>query len=327
MYQVLFHVPGFGWPIYTYGLLMVVGFLCATQLAKMLAKRTGINPEIIINAGLIALITGVIGARLSHVFENWSFFTDPSRTALQNIWAAMDIRSGGLTYYGGFLLAAPCTIAYMFWRKLPLRHCMDILAPALMIGLAFGRIGCFMNGCCYGAACQLPWAVHFPFESNAYVDEFAAGRINPPDQLLQDTPTGRILRSPAEIRAIPLLRQLAANQESQGLHPAQLYSSFTAFLLAALLVALLTLPHAQGSIAMLMIFLEGCSRFVLELLRAEPPVAETAWGGMSLSMIISLALVATGLIGWLIIRKIPPAEIIVPDDEDLASPAATPAMA
>lgn len=320
MLQELFRIPYFNIPIFSYGLLMVIGFLCATQLAKYLARRTGINPDVLVNAGLIALVTGVVGARLSHVLENWSYFTDPTRTAWENFSDAINIRSGGLTYYGGFLLATPCTIAYGLWKRVPIRHGMDIIAPALMIGLAFGRIGCFMNGCCYGAECKLPWAVEFPYYSNAYVEEFQANRIQAGPELLHTLESGRtVLKSPAELRAefgAISARQLMAANRSHPVHPAQLYSAFTAFFLAAVLVALFTLPHAQGSIFMLMMILEGSTRFVLELLRAEPAVAETSWGGMSFSMFISIGLVIAGIIGWLIIRRMPPRDGVLTMDAD-----------
>ena len=115
MQQILFHLPQWlplvgGMPIYGYGVMMVVGFFAALQLAKFLARRSGIDPEIFVNAGLIALVTGVIGARLSHVLENLGAVHRRAPQLRENLWDAMNIRSGGLTYYGGFLLATPCTI-------------------------------------------------------------------------------------------------------------------------------------------------------------------------------------------------------------------------
>ncbi|HEV7301817.1 MAG TPA: prolipoprotein diacylglyceryl transferase [Tepidisphaeraceae bacterium] len=311
MLQELFRIPGLDLPIFSYGLLMVIGFLCATQLAKFLARRTGFNGELFVNAGLIALLTGVVGARLSHVLENLPTYTDASRSVWANFTDAINIRSGGLTYYGGVLLGVPCTIAYGLWKKLPIRHGMDIMAPALMIGLAFGRIGCFMNGCCYGAQCELPWAVHFPYHSNAYVDQFKTDQLAVPSELLITTPNGPMLSPPERVQRDPLLRELARQQVANPVHPAQLYSAFTAFLLAGALLALFTLPHAQGSIFMLMLILEGSSRFVLELLRAEPAIADTTFGGFSFSMIISLGLVIAGIIGWLAFRRMPPRQDVL----------------
>lgn len=305
MWYEAFRIPFFDLPVYSYGLLMVVGFLAGTQLMKFLAKRTGVDPDVFVNAALIALISGVVGARLSHVLENIHTYVDPTRSAWANFSDAINIRAGGLTYYGGFLLAMPVTILYGVWKKIPVRHGMDIVAPALMIGLAFGRIGCFANGCCYGATCDLPWAVHFPYYSNTYVDQVKAGALRPPE-LLIDYNRFPPLVTPHTANGDPLLREIAKQSRANGVHPAQLYSAFTAFFLAALLTAIFTLPHAQGSIFMLMMVLEGSTRFVLELLRAEPAVAETAWGGMSFSMVTSIGLVLAGTVGWLAIRKLKP---------------------
>lgn len=311
MLQELFTIPGLNIPLYSYGLLMVIGFLCATQLAKYLARRTGLDPEIVVNAGLIALITGVIGARLSHVLENWHVYTDVSRSAWDNFKDAANIRSGGLTYYGGFLLGMPCAIAYGLLKRVPIRHGMDVIAPALMIGLAFGRIGCFMNGCCYGAVCTNPHlGVTFPYYSNAHVEEFYADRLEASPEVVRPSDRGGlVLKSPAELRAefgAAEANQLMATNRSQEVYPAQLYSAFTAFFLAAVLVAFFTLPHAQGSIFMLMMVLEGSTRFVLELLRSEPAVAETSLGAFSFSMIISIGLVIGGIIGYFLIRRMAP---------------------
>src|SRR5437773_602560 len=169
-----FHLPVIGDQIviHGFGLMLVIGFLCAMSLAKYLARRSGQDPEVFANAALLALFAGVLGARLSHVLENIDEFTDPKLGFFGNLANVLNISSGGLTYYGGFLLALPTLLIYAIVKKVPLRLGMDIIAPCLMIGLGFGRIGCFLNGCCYGAQCDVPWAVRFPYNSYAYQDEF-----------------------------------------------------------------------------------------------------------------------------------------------------------
>src|SRR5688572_25724226 len=107
MLQELFRIPLIDVPLYGYGLMMVIGFLAAVQLAKFLARRCGLDPEAFVNAGLLALVSGVVGARLSHVLENLGEYTGPSRSFMANLWDAINIRSGGLTFYGGLLLATP----------------------------------------------------------------------------------------------------------------------------------------------------------------------------------------------------------------------------
>ena len=340
MQQELFHLPQWlpwfgGQAIYGYGVMMVLGFFAALQLAQFMARRSSINPEVFVNAGLIALVTGVIGARLSHVLENLPQYTNPNRAAWDNFKDACNIRSGGLTFYGGFLLAFPCVVAYGLYKRVPVRRGMDIVAPCLMVGLAFGRIGCFLNGCCYGAECNVPWGVRFPYHSNAYIDEYRSNRLSPPPELMlpqkQDSPARPM--SPEEIRKADLpaerkaeLLNLAAREKSHRLHPTQLYSTITAFLIAALLVAYYTLPHPAGRVFALMLLIEAPSRFILEMLRAEPAVVGRGSGTlnglppMSFSMVLSVGLFVLGLVLWRLFRG-PPDEMPVPDPPATAVPA------
>jgi phosphatidylglycerol:prolipoprotein diacylglycerol transferase len=321
MQQELFHLPKWlpwigGNPIYGYGVMMVLGFFAALQLARFLARRSQIDPEVFVNAGLIALLAGVIGARLSHVLETLPQYTNPDRTAWENLWDAINIRSGGLTFYGGFLLATPCVIAYGMYKKVPIRRGMDIVAPCLMVGLAFGRIGCFLNGCCYGAECKIEWlGVRFPYHSNAYIDEVKAGELKAPLELrrvLTDGTRGTALMSVDEIKASDKLSPeektallaTAAGEHSLELHPSQLYSTLTAFLIAALLVAYYTVPHPPGRVFALMLLIEAPSRFILEMIRAEPPVIGRGSGvlswlpPLSFSMVLSVGLFLAGIVLW-----------------------------
>jgi len=297
MLQELFRIPFFHIPIYGYGLMLVVGFLVATQLAMMLCRHSAIDPEVMMTAMLIMLATGVAGARISHILENIHEFT--KGTFAENVRNMLDIRSGGLTYYGGFLLATPCAIWYGVVKKVPIKRGMDIIAPCLMIGLAFGRIGCFLNGCCYGAECNLPWAVSFPYYSNAYIDEFYAHKLQtpvPPSLLVPTRDGGEKLLEPVLMADDAALRSDAASVGSNYLHPTQLYSAFTAFLLAAMLYAYYTLPHPPGRVFALMLIFEGATRFLLEMIRVEPAV----YGPLSLSMWIGLLLVGGGMLMWLL---------------------------
>lgn len=294
MLQELFRIPILDLPVFGYGLMMVIGFLLALELAKFLARRSGFDPEIFVNVGLIALVFGVIGSRLSHVLENWSDFT-ASPSAWENLKHMANIRSGGLTFYGGLLLATPICLLYGIYKRVPLRVGMDIIAPCVMVGLAFGRIGCFLNGCCYGAECEAPWAVTYPYHANAYVDQWRDGKINPPPDLVQTDEHGhRTLLDPHLAARSEELRAQAAASRSLPVHPAQLYSTFNALLLAGVLVAFYTIPHVPGRVFALMFILKGITRFLLEMLRVEPPVI---WV-LSFSMVISIGLVIGGIVLW-----------------------------
>jgi phosphatidylglycerol:prolipoprotein diacylglycerol transferase len=298
----LFHIPFINMPIYGYGVMLVIGFLLAVQLAKYLSRKVGIDPEIFINAGLIALVAGIAGARLSHVIENWPQYSDPARSFWSNFFAAINIRSGGLTFYGGLILAFPITSAYLIWKKVPLRLAMDVAAPCLMIGLGLGRVGCYLNGCCYGAEVSpsYPLAITFPYHSNAYVDEYDAGQIKPPPELTTTLPNypRPVLLDPQEIQHDPELSALASAQHSLPLQPAQFYSTLNALLIAAVLVCYFSLRPAPGQVMGLMLMMEGISRWLLEILRAEPPITYWFGHGWSFSMVLSLFLLAGGLVLW-----------------------------
>jgi phosphatidylglycerol:prolipoprotein diacylglycerol transferase len=215
----------------------------------------------------------------------------------------INLPSGGLTYYGGFLLAFPTLVLYAKWKKVPLRLGMDIMAPAIVVALGFGRIGCFLNGCCYGAQCNLPWAVHYPYGSGAYMEEAERGQIPIPDERLVAgvTSDGWVPKEPARLvgEGDAVARQIAASQHSLRLHPAQLYSTFTCFLLAAMLYAYFTMPHTPGRVFALMLILEGGTRYLLELVRAEPAV----FGRFSLSMLIGVGLVGLGGLLWFVFGR------------------------
>src|SRR4051812_20226011 len=185
MHPELFRIPFLNLPIYGYGVMLVIGFLLSLELAKFLARRAGLDPEMFVNAGLIALVAGIVGARLSHVIENWPTYTNPARSFTANFFDAVNIRSGGLTFYGGLILAFPLTVAYGIYKRVPIRVAMDIMAPCIMLGLGLGRVGCFLNGCCHGGACDPNFigAVRYPFGSNAYIEQYYDGDLTPPAEL------------------------------------------------------------------------------------------------------------------------------------------------
>jgi phosphatidylglycerol:prolipoprotein diacylglycerol transferase len=286
----------------SYGLMVAIGFLLAVPLARALARRRGLDPELFVNAGLIALISGLVGARLSHVLENLGQYTDPTRSVLANLGDAVNITGGGLTFYGGLLLAFPVTLYYGCAKRAPLRVGMDIIAPCVMIGLAFGRVGCFLNGCCHGAQCDLPWAVTFPYYSNAYLDHVDHKEIAAPPQLR--TARGALL-TPRQAAEMPQTAALAAGQRSLPVHPAQLYSALNALLIAGVLLAYFTLAPPAGRVLALMLVLKGVSRYLLETLRTEPAVLGRGTGHLawlpphSYSMVLSVILVAGGIVLWL----------------------------
>ena len=312
MLKELVHFQFFGHPvvIFGYGAMLVVAFLATVFVGKILARRNGIDPEHVTNAVMIGLITGIAGARICDVLENLHEYFRPERGFWENLLSAINIHEGGLTFYGGFILATPCCIAYAWAKKIPILRGMDIVAPMLMVALGVGRIGCFLNGCCYGERCELPWAVQFPYYSDAYIQQYKQREISPPPQLM--APIGNFtvaLISPddPEMQNDPSLWQLAARNRALPVHPTELYSVFTCFLLAGLLIAYLSIRTIEGRVFALMLMLEGASRYLLELIRIEPPIITIHIRGQpygaSLSMVLGLWCVVAGLFMWNLIRR------------------------
>lgn len=152
MYPVLLELGGL--KIQSYGFFIALGYLAALMLSRRQARREGFEPAVFSGLCLIALLSGLIGARALFVLTNLAHFRE-NPAEIWRFW------SGGVVFYGGFLLAAPLCALYLRHRKIPLAAGLDVLAPALALGHALGRIGCFAAGCCHGSICPYPWGVRF----------------------------------------------------------------------------------------------------------------------------------------------------------------------
>lgn len=196
MYPTLFKIPFLpDWlaDVKSYGVMLMVAFLTGIWMACRRADRSQANADTVLNIGFLSLICGVAGARIMFVWHYWDsrFANTPNPLA-----AVFDLRSGGLEFWGGPLLVIPVLILYLRrYAKVSVRWYLDITAPSLAWGLAVTRIGCFLNGCCWGAACvdhtdpareraEIPWAVHFPYGSPAMVQQFKFGQLTIPKELI-----------------------------------------------------------------------------------------------------------------------------------------------
>ncbi|MFH1746342.1 MAG: prolipoprotein diacylglyceryl transferase family protein [Planctomycetota bacterium] len=191
MMPVVFRIPFLNWDIPGYGLMLMFGFMLSVIWAARRAARSGANPDIVLNCAFIALIGGVAGARLMFVVHYWEQFA--YRGSLMNIiLAVIDVRKGGLEVYGGVLCACLGAVIYLAARGHSVRWYMDIMAPSTALGMGIGRIGCFLNGCCWGAPCELPWAVEFPYGSNAAWEQWYDGEpgTDLPKELIFFPPNG-----------------------------------------------------------------------------------------------------------------------------------------
>ncbi len=143
--------------VHWYGVLIVCGFVAGLWLASRRCLRDGLAPEVVADGGIWILVGAILGARMFHVVMYWE--TDFARRPLWEIFA---IWYGGLVYYGGLLGGALATVLYARQRNLPLWKLADAFAPSIALGQFFGRIGCFLQGCCYGRPTTLACGVRFP---------------------------------------------------------------------------------------------------------------------------------------------------------------------
>lgn len=191
MMPVLFRIPGLNWNVPGYGLALTVGFLLTVLWAVRRATRSQADPDVILNCAFIALLGGVVGARAMFVYHYWSEFAYRG-SAFDVFLAVIDVRKGGLEVYGGVLLAMGGALIYLLARGHSLRWYLDIVAPSTALGMGLGRIGCFLNGCCFGHVCDLPWAMRFPFGSSPAVEQWYAGEpgMDVPRELMYFPPAG-----------------------------------------------------------------------------------------------------------------------------------------
>jgi phosphatidylglycerol:prolipoprotein diacylglycerol transferase len=154
MHPILFQFGPFH--VYAYGFFIVVGFVAAVVLAGLKIRKANIRIsfENIVDLFFYTVLSAVLGARVLFVLINFDVFRQhPMR--LFKIW------EGGLVFYGGLVLATVVALSYMKRHRLPIWKLADLISPFIALGLSFGRIGCFLAGCCYGRETSLPWAVVF----------------------------------------------------------------------------------------------------------------------------------------------------------------------
>lgn len=270
-----------------YMTLIVIGFTVAIWMCRREEDRSGGRGELIVDLGLLMLVTGILGARLLsvladghlHDFVNlctapelvpaidakvaicstdaqcgWEYLCNPENHRCRpprDCLAALKFWQGGLAYYGGFLAAAPAGLWFARRKRLGTLRIADLTSPWIALGLFFGRMGCFFNGCCFGVHASEPWAVSFP--------------------------------------------------GAHDVHPTQLYEALGAWVLwAALYFGLRPRKRAHGELFAALLVGYGVLRFVLEFWRADE---RGGFAGLSTSQWIGIPLVAIGVILWVRLRR------------------------
>jgi len=280
-------------PFPSYFVLLLTGFIFATLIGTVWARRVGHNPDVIVDLGLAMLLAGVAGARLLHVLVDGYFWdyvhlcTDPSLVEWKitraqclspdyaGVWDAMHqvcrpkekdclawakFYAGGLTYYGGFIGASVAAWFLLKADRFPFWKAADMAGMVIPLGLGFGRMGCLLAGCCFGTPTSSELGLIFPPFSPASEAQFRAGMLKNP------------------------------GLDSLAVHPAQLYEAFGSFAIAAgLMLYLHGRKRYDGQVFVAFVAGYAALRFVLEFFRSDD---RGGLLGLSTSQLIGLALIA-----------------------------------
>ncbi|MSR77257.1 MAG: prolipoprotein diacylglyceryl transferase [Candidatus Omnitrophica bacterium] len=142
--------------LYSYGLMMVLGVMLSLfWMKKQIERDKFCNKNTLYDMVFFCVISGLVGARLYYVIQNGAWYR-------VHPWNAFAVWEGGLVFYGGLISSTLGLLFFFRAKKIPPLAGFDFMIPYVALTQTFGRIGCFLNGCCFGAYCSFPWAVSFP---------------------------------------------------------------------------------------------------------------------------------------------------------------------
>lgn len=255
-------------PIYGYGLMLAIGFISASYLLTLEFRRRSIDPNLANNVTLLALVGGVAGSKILYLIEHWSSFVlDP---------VGMAFSPGGLTFYGGLILAALAIYLYGKRKGIKFSVIADATSPGLILAYGIGRIGCHLAGDGdYGFPTTLPWGTDY---SRGTYPPSAAFRGFP--EITSQFPHGIV-------------------PDTTPCHPTPVYEFLLCALIFWFLWRIRKNAKPDGKLFSMYLALAGLERFAIEFFRINPRVAF----GLSEAQFIALGLVAAGIAGWVVLSK------------------------
>jgi phosphatidylglycerol---prolipoprotein diacylglyceryl transferase len=279
MYPIIFKLPSWfpllgGEAITSFGVMMLMAFLTGGYVLRAEMRRVSWDPDKAWDIVFMAVVGGIVGAKAYYVFLNYPrLLSDP---------IGLIFARGGLVWYGGFLLATAAVVWEIRRQKLPLAQSADLVAPALALAYAVGRIGCFLVGDDWGRPTGSWLGIRFP----------------------QGTPPSRvdIIEHEFHISVDPAL--IEKYGQIVPVHPTQLYEVGLSTLIFFVLWRIRRHQHAKGWLFMLWLAMAGTERFLVEFLRAKD---DRFIAGLTLAQMISVAIVGVGVVGALRTRLAAPA--------------------
>ncbi len=256
--------------IHWYGVFVALGFLAGLWTASRRGRREGVPSERILDLGPWLILGAILGARILYVITFWrEEFSGRPPLEMLMVWR------GGLVYYGGLIGASLAFILYARLKKLPLWKGADILTPSIALGYVFGRIGCLMNGCCFGRTCELPWAVRFPNQSFAWKQQNALGLVG-------------------------------TSEPSLPVHPTQVYEALLNLVLYAVLAWLYRRKKFDGQVFATYLVSYAVLRSFVEMFRGDYPSYQHYLGGWATpAHLVSIATLAAGAVLLLVLPRPP----------------------
>jgi phosphatidylglycerol---prolipoprotein diacylglyceryl transferase len=271
MYPELFKIGPF--TVYSYGLMLGIAFIVASWILTKEVERKKLDPNIGTEITLLAIIFGIIGAKLLDLIENWNaFLSDPF---------GMAFSPGGLTFYGGLILAIIAIIIYIRRKKIPFLVIADAASPSLILAYGIGRIGCQLAGDGdYGIPTNLPWGTNF-----------SRGTVKP----------SVIFSDPSLLRHFPWIAKAFPNgvPDNTPLHPAPVYEFLLAVIIFFILWKFRKSDWMDGKLFMLYLVLAGIERFSIEFIRLNPRILFD----FSEAQLISIVMIISGIIGFVYLTQ------------------------
>lgn len=165
MYQVLFKLGAF--EVRSYGLMLALSFVFGIWLASYRAKKWKVDTGIVLDMSLIIIISSILGARLMYVLFHLDEFSGRWLDTINPFQSTGEVGISGMTMIGGLLFSVVFGLTFLWIKKQPVLKITDIMAPSVAVGIFLTRIGCFLNGCCFGKPCSNTFGVVFPGNSPA----------------------------------------------------------------------------------------------------------------------------------------------------------------
>ncbi len=233
----------------TYGVMVTLAFLIGLWMAARLGRKAGLDTETLVNLGIYVGLSALVGAKLFMIVSDVGYYwRNPGE-----LFTLATFRAGGV-FFGGLMCALLVAFLYLRRKGLPGLEVADVFAPAIALGHAVGRVGCFLAGCCWGQPSELPWAVTF---------------------------------------TDPLAHQLFGTPLGVRLHPTQLYEALAEAVIFVILYWRFRRPHRPGAVIGLYLLLYSGARFLVEFVRAHDQ-ANPLLGPLLLEQWTALALAAGG---------------------------------